>query len=127
MPTPPRRSLARAVVAELGLGRERVLSQEGRDEAAERWLAGPGGPDNQMTRLAPDVCETCGFFVRLEGQLGVLFGACANAFSASEGTVVSVDHGCGAHSNVPTDERAEELPAPIWETIEWDAPISLFD
>jgi hypothetical protein len=124
---PAEQSLVRAVVAELGLGRERVLSQEGRDEAAERWLAGPGGPDNQMTRLAPDVCETCGFFIRLEGQLGVLFGACANAYSASEGTVVSIDHGCGAHSNVPSEERGEVLPAPVWETIEWDAPISLFD
>jgi hypothetical protein len=124
---PAEESLVRAVVAELGLGRERVLSQEGRDEAAERWLAGPGGPDNQITRLAPDVCETCGFFVRLRGQLGVLFGACSNAFSASEGSVVSVDHGCGAHSNVPAEERGEELPAPVWETIEWDAPISLFD
>ena len=39
-----------------------------------------------MTQLAPDVCETCGFFVRLQGQLGVLFGVCANAFSASEAT-----------------------------------------
>ncbi len=35
-------SLIRSVVAELGLGRERVLSAEGRDEAAERWLAGRG-------------------------------------------------------------------------------------
>ena len=81
---PAEESLARAVVAELGLGRERVLSQAGRDEAAERWLAGPGGPDNQMTKQAPEVCETCGFFVRLQGQLGVLFGACSNAYSASE-------------------------------------------
>ena len=41
---------------------------------------------------------------------------------------MSVDHGCGAHSKtVAADERAEELPAPVWETIEWDAPISLFD
>ena len=40
---PAEQSLVRAVVAELGLGRERVLSQEGRDEAAERWLAGPAG------------------------------------------------------------------------------------
>ena len=124
---PAEESLARVVVAELGLGRERVLSQAGRDEAAERWLAGPGGPDNPATKLAPDVCETCGFFVRLQGQLGVLFGVCSNAYSASESSVVSVDHGCGAHSNVPADERAEELPAPVWETIEWDAPISLFD
>ncbi|HZA05403.1 MAG TPA: DUF3027 domain-containing protein [Propionibacteriaceae bacterium] len=124
---PAEESVIRAVVAELGLGRERVLSQEGRDEAAERWLAGPGGPDNQMTKQAPDVCETCGFFVRLQGQLGVLFGVCSNAYSASESSVVSVDHGCGAHSNLPAEERAEELPAPVWETIEWDAPISLFD
>ena len=120
-------SLIRSVVAELGLGRERVLSAEGRDEAAERWLAGEGGPDNLLSRLAPDVCETCGFFVRLQGSLGTLFGACTNAFSVSEGTVVSVDHGCGAHSNVLADERPSELPPPIWDTIEWDAPISLFD
>jgi hypothetical protein len=120
-------SLIRSVVAELGLGRERVLSPEGRDEAAERWLAGEGGPDNLLSRLAPDVCETCGFFVRLQGSLGTLFGVCANAFSVSEGTVVSIDHGCGAHSNVLADEQPSELPPPIWDTIEWDAPISLFD
>ena len=124
---PAEQSLARVVVAELGLGRERVLSPAGRDEAAERWLAGPSGPDNPMTKLAPDVCETCGFFVRLQGQLGVLFGVCTNAYSASDASVVSVDHGCGAHSNVPAEERADELPTPVWETIEWDAPISLFD
>jgi hypothetical protein len=124
---PAEMSLIRIVVAELGLGRERVLSAEGRDEAAQRWLAGEGGPDNPLSRLAPDVCETCGFFVRLQGSLGTLFGVCANAFSVSEGTVVSVDHGCGAHSNVLADERADEPRAPIWDTIEWDAPISLFD
>jgi hypothetical protein len=124
---PAEMSLIRLVVAELGLGRERVLSAEGRDEAAQRWLAGEGGPDNQLSRLAPDVCETCGFFVRLQGSLGTLFGVCANAFSVSEGTVVSVDHGCGAHSNVLADERPDEPPSPIWDTIEWDAPISLFD
>jgi Protein of unknown function (DUF3027) len=124
---PAEMSLSRSVIAELGLGRERVLSAEGRDEASERWLLGEGGPDNLLTRLAPDVCETCGFFVRLQGSLGILFGVCANAFSVSEGTVVSVDHGCGAHSNVLADERADELAPPIWDTIEWDAPISLFD
>jgi hypothetical protein len=126
-PDPAEAALARVVVAELGLGRERVLSQAGRDEAVERWLGGDGGPDNQMSKLAPGVCETCGFFVRLQGSLGVLVGACANAYSPSDGRVVSVDHGCGAHSSVPQEDRAEELPAPAWETIEWDAPLSLFD
>ena len=71
---------------------------------------GRGGPDNPLSRLAPDVCETCGFFVRLQGSLGTMFGVCANAFSVSEGTVVSVDHGCGAHSNVLADERVADLP-----------------
>jgi hypothetical protein len=103
-----------------------VLSPEGRDEAAERWHAGVGGPDSPIAQLAPDVCETCGFFVRLQGQLGTVFGVCANAYSASDGHVVSVDHGCGAHSSV-VGERPEEPPAPVWETIEWDPPLSLFD
>jgi Protein of unknown function (DUF3027) len=126
-PEPAEMSLVRAVVTELGLGRERVLSAEGRDEATQRWLAGDGGPDNQLSRLAPDVCETCGFFVRLRGSLGTLFGVCANAFSVSEGTVVSVDHGCGAHSSVQADEQPDALPPPVWDTIEWEAPVSLFD
>ncbi|HEU5483790.1 MAG TPA: DUF3027 domain-containing protein, partial [Microlunatus sp.] len=67
---PAEASQIRAVVAELGLGRERVLSREGRDEAAERWLASDSGPDNELTRQAPDVCATCGFFTRLGGSLG---------------------------------------------------------
>jgi hypothetical protein len=124
---PAEMSLVRVVVTELGLGRERVLSAEGRDEATQRWLAGDGGPDNLLSRLAPDVCETCGFFVRLRGSLGTLFGVCANAFSVSEGTVVSVDHGCGAHSSVQADEQPDALPPPVWDTIEWEAPVSLFD
>lgn len=124
---PAEQGLARIVVAELGLGRERVLSEQGRDQATERWLTGDPGPDNQLTKLAPDVCETCGFFVRLGGGLGVLFGACSNAYSPSDASVVSVDHGCGAHSSVLAEDHHDELPAPYWDTIEWDAPLSLFD
>lgn len=124
---PAEASQTRAVVAELGLGRERLLSLEGRDEAAERWLGGDGGPDNQMTKLAPDTCVGCGFFIRLTGSLGSIFGVCANAYSASDASVVSVDHGCGAHSNVASDPRAAELPAPVWDTIDWDESGSLFD
>jgi hypothetical protein len=124
---PAEASLVRTVVAELGLGRERVLSAEGREEAAQRWVIGDGGPDNSLSRLAPDVCETCGFFVRLRGNLGTLFGVCANAFSVSDGTVVSVDHGCGAHSNAQAEDQVGEPPPPVWDTIEWETPISLFD
>ncbi|OYO24502.1 hypothetical protein CGZ93_03700 [Enemella dayhoffiae] len=122
---PAEASQLRAVVAELGLGRERVLSAYGRAEAAERWLDGDGGPDNEMTRQAPANCVSCGYFLRLQGSLGVLFGACGNQYAASDGRVVSIDHGCGAHSDVTAPEREGELPEPVWETIERDG--NLFD
>ena len=115
----------RAVVAELGLGRERVLSAYGRQEAAERWQAGDGGPHNAMTRQAPGICQGCAYFVRLSGSLGRQFGACANEQSPSDGQIVSVDHGCGAHSDVVASNRGVELPQPVWDTISID--FSLFD
>ncbi len=115
----------RALVAELGLGRERVLSAYGRDEAVERWRAGSGGPHNAMTRQAPGVCQECAYFVRLSGSLGRMFGACANESSPSDGSVVSVDHGCGAHSDVVAANKGVELPLPVWDTITVDT--ALFD
>ena len=115
----------RAVVAELGLGRERVLSQFGLDEAAERWAAGEGGPDNAMTRQAPGVCVTCAYFLRISGRPGRVFGVCANQFSPRDGEVVTVDHGCGAHSDVSEPEKGIALPRPVWDTISVDE--ALFD
>lgn len=110
-------SQVRAVVAELGLGRERVLSQYGRDEAAERWVEGEGGPLNAMTRQAPGLCVDCAYFVRLTGSLGRSFGVCANEFSVRDGAVVTLDHGCGAHSDVVEDQRGVDLPRAVWDTI----------
>lgn len=114
---PAEASQTRAVVAELGLGKERVLSVEGRDAAAERWLVSNGGPDNQMTQQAPALCETCGFFVALRGTLGRIFGVCANELSPSDGSVVSLDHGCGGHSDVIAPSKGVDLSAPVWDTI----------
>ena len=113
-------SATRAVVAELGLGRERVLSPYGRDEAVERWLIGPGGPDNPMTNQAPATCETCAYFVALAGSMGRVFGVCANEYTPSDGQVVSRDHGCGAHSDVTEPARSEQLPVPAWDTMTVD-------
>lgn len=115
----------RTTVAELGLGRERVLSAAGRDLAAERWLAGEPGADNEASRLAPAGCGTCGYFVPLRGSLGTLFGACTNEYSPSDAHVVSLDHGCGGHSDVVAAERARELPEPVFDTIGIDE--QLFD
>lgn len=116
-------SATRALVAELGLGRERVLSPLGRDQAAERWLAGDGGPDNPMTAQATGACETCAYFVALSGALGRVFGACANEYTPSDGRVVSRDHGCGAHSDTTEVSRAEQLPMPAWDTLGVDKGI----
>ncbi len=84
---------------QLGLGRERVLSAWGRDDAAERWDAGDFGPDSPMAKAAPGSCQTCGFVLHMGGSLGQAFGLCANAFGA-DGRVVSLKYGCGAHSSV---------------------------
>ncbi len=115
----------RAVAAELGLGRERVLSPIGRERAAERWLSSDSGPNSPAARQAPAPCVSCGYFVRLGGSLGTIFGACANEYSPYDGQVVSTDHGCGGHSNVVADERGVRLPEPVLDTIGVDQ--SLFD
>jgi hypothetical protein len=116
-------SLTRTLIAELGLGRERLLSVDGRTQAAQRWLAGQNGPDNQITRLAPSNCVTCGFFLRLSGTLGRVFGVCANEYSPFDARVVSLDHGCGGHSDVVEEEREITTPAPIYDTIGIDKNI----
>lgn len=91
------------VVFELGLGRERVLSRDGRAEAAERWYDGEWGPDTAMARQAPGACGTCGFMIPLAGSLQGGFGACGNDMSPADGRVVSVEYGCGAHSQVEVE------------------------
>ncbi len=83
---------------ELGLGRPRVLSVDGRADAAERWYDGLAGPDTPMAKAAPGRCADCGFLTPLAGALGRVFGACANGAAPDDGRVVALTHGCGAHS-----------------------------
>jgi hypothetical protein len=94
------------VAREIGLGRERVMSPEGRSAAADRWAAGEFGPHSPMARQAPGPCGTCGFWLPLAGSLRGMLGACGNAYAPADGRVVTIDYGCGAHSQatlVPTD------------------------
>jgi hypothetical protein len=87
-----------AVAFELGLGRARVMSREGRLDTAERWHDGETGPDTPMARQAPGHCGTCGFLLPLAGALQAGFGVCGNEITSTDGRVVSVEYGCGAHS-----------------------------
>jgi hypothetical protein len=101
-------------------GQVRVLSAIGRDEAAERWYAGDHGPHTPVARAAPAQCESCAFLVRLGGPLGRLFGVCANAYAPEDGRVVSVDHGCGAHSEGVPAPGAEPVMPPIIDELGYD-------
>jgi hypothetical protein len=85
---------------EVGLGRVRVLSVDGRDEAADRWDGGEFGPRSAMAETAPKPCATCGFLVNVAGPLSHAFGVCANEFAPADGRLVSLAYGCGAHSEV---------------------------
>ena len=98
---------------ELGLGRARVLSLEGRELAATRWYEGDPGPSAAISRSAPAQCGTCGFYVRLVGGLGRLFGVCGNEFAPDDASVVADDHGCGAHSEALVLPSAHPQPVPF--------------
>lgn len=95
----------RLAVWELGLGRPRVLSALGRSQAAQRWYDGANGPRAPQAIAAARACSSCGFFTPLAGSLRAVFGVCANEWSPDDGKVVSVDHGCGAHSETDVDRR----------------------
>jgi hypothetical protein len=101
----------RSVVDEIGLGRSRVLSLEGRELASQRWYESEQGPDSPLAQSAPGHCGGCGFLVRLAGPLSETFGVCANEFANDDGRVVALNHGCGAHSEAQL--RKKQLPPPL--------------
>lgn len=99
-------------ILELGLGRPRVLSRTGRSEAAERWYAGSHGPTAPQAIAASAPCSTCGFLLLMAGSLRTEFGVCANEWSPDDGKVVSMDHGCGAHSETDVPPAPSDWPDP---------------
>jgi Protein of unknown function (DUF3027) len=101
-------------------GRSRVLSWLGREEASERWYASEHGPSAPLAHAAPAHCVSCGFFVPLSGELGRLFGACANEYAPDDGRVISADHGCGAHSEAMAAEVTARAAAPVIDEFGYD-------
>jgi hypothetical protein len=63
---------------------------------------------------------TCGFLVRLDGSLGRVFGVCANEYAPDDGRVVSLDHGCGAHSEATTPPGAYGAASPVIDELGYD-------
>ena len=101
--------------------RPRVLSPIGLDDAVDRWAGrrprprrphGAGGPCPRARRAA----SGC----RCTGRLGHAFGLCANEMSPSDGHVVALDHGCGAHSEAVVIPTMAERPAPVIDEVGFD-------
>lgn len=99
---------------ELGLGRVRVLSREGRTDAADRWVNSDFGPRPVSKRrrrgTIPAPCSSCGFLMLLSGSLRSEFGVCTNEWSPADGRVVHLGYGCGAHSETGQEDRDREIP-----------------
>jgi hypothetical protein len=98
--------------------RSRVLSAIGRDETALRWYSSEHGPRSPLAHAAPGPCMTCGFLVPMGGPLGRVFGVCANEYAPDDGRVVSLDHGCGAHSEAPAG--AQSAVSPVIDELGYD-------
>ena len=97
-------------IEEFDLSRRHVLTPLGRSQTAKRWYEGPRGPKSLSTKTSDgNPCSTCGFFIPLKGELNFLFGVCANKWSPDDGRVVSIDHGCGEHSEIEPPE-----PSHLW-------------
>ncbi|WP_046469915.1 DUF3027 domain-containing protein [Allosalinactinospora lopnorensis] len=108
------------MIWELGLGRTRVLSEAGRKAAAERWYNDESGPGSAIAKAAPATCTTCGFLTPLAGEFRQMFGVCANEYAPDDGRVVSLDHGCGAHSEAAQPVAHTEPIAPVIDELGYD-------
>ena len=90
------------------MGRVRVLSDKGHDDAAKRWYASDRGP--KRGRRPKQTCSTCGFLMKLSGSMRLVFGVCANEWAQDDGCVVSLDHTCGAHSETDVPNNGTDWP-----------------
>ncbi|WP_411141446.1 DUF3027 domain-containing protein [Streptomyces sp. x-80] len=118
-PAPVRGGIA-AVAEELGMRRARVLSRYGLHLAADRWEEAYGAK-TPMAQAAPATCMTCGFLTPLGGSLRQAFGVCANEFAPADGRVVSLDYGCGGHSEAAVMPKPPRRAAPVVDETVVDA------
>ena len=117
---PPAAEASPAADASPAPVRTRVLSAIGRDATAVRWYASEHGPRTPLAHAAPAPCATCGFLVRLGSPLGRVFGVCANEYAPDDGKVVSLDHGCGAHSESIIPAGPFGTIAPVVDELGYD-------
>ena len=102
----------RGVVDELGLGRSRVLSLEGRELAAAALVRQrPGSRRRRWPSRRPVAARAAASWSGSPARSRTTFGVCANEFANDDGRVVTLNHGCGAHSEAQL--RKKQLPPPL--------------
>jgi len=87
--------------------------------AEKRWHDGDHGPRAHMAQSTKRICRDCGFFLPLAGSLGAMFGVCGNEYAPDDGRVVSLDHGCGAHSEAMATGPVGTI-APVIDEVGYD-------
>ncbi|CAL9296000.1 MULTISPECIES: DUF3027 domain-containing protein [unclassified Streptomyces] len=115
----PSRGAITAVADELGMRRARVLSRYGLHVAADRWEEAYGAK-TPMAQAAPASCVSCGFLMAIGGSLGQAFGVCANEFSPADGRVVSLEYGCGGHSEAAVMPKPPRPAGPVLDSMAAD-------
>lgn len=106
---------------EAPLSRVRLLSEQGVNEALQRWKKRANG--RMANRKATSTCASCGFFVKLDGPLAVQFGVCTNEWSTRDATVVALSESCGAHSETDVERQGSEWPVTPPRVNEFDLEI----
>jgi hypothetical protein len=56
----------------------------------------------------------------MAGPLGRVFGVCANEYAPDDGRVVSLDHGCGAHSEAVSAKAGPGAMPPVIDEVGYD-------
>ena len=107
-------------IAALDLTRPRVLSPLGLDDAIDRWVSGAHGPESEMAQAAPASCATCGFRLPVNGLVGQGFGICANEIAPSDGHVVALNFGCGAHSEAVVVPAMSAVALPVIDEVGYE-------
>ena len=96
----------RPVLWELGLGRVRVLSVEGRGKPPNVGRMATTVPNSPIAKAATDQCSTCGFLVVMNSPLGRAFRTVREQFSPSMARFVT-------RSGAAPHGEAEPEPPPV--------------
>ncbi|MDO5721803.1 MAG: DUF3027 domain-containing protein [Actinomycetaceae bacterium] len=103
------------------LSRVRVMSEEGLAETSSRWKKHT--QRKAAKTKAPSTCASCGFLLRMDGNLGQEYGVCANEWSTHDATVVGLTNSCGAHSETDVERQGTDWPITPPRVNEYDLEV----